>query len=1040
MVNIMNPLSLEELIYSIFTEYTRSGTIFDINNSYFYKPLGRGRINFWGKSLDLPSGIAAGPHTQLAQNIIVSFLTGARFIELKTVQENDSIEVDKPCIYAVDEGYNVEWSSELKIEQAIEEYIKSFLIIILLKDILELKSINKEKPTEIDDGFIFVASIGYSYDGIRSEKVNKFIDEICGKGRYVSKLAADLIDILNKPFCRKISNKLGREFPFQTIEKIARESYQISNIFTLSTMHGTRPEEIESIIKYLFVEKKLNLLLKVNPTLLGYHKVKSILDSHGFGYIKLSEESFAHDLILEKAFEIVERSLEKAKERRLNFGIKVSNTLATINHTNLKGEMSYLSGRAIFPVSLEVAEIFRKKFKNLTISFSAGINQFNIKEVLKNGIYPVTIVTDILKPGGYYRLYHISKRAEISIPLKYKKINASEISSGELYQKILSHPFFPLGKKVIKDRTPIFDCFIAPCVVSCPIHQDIPEYLRFLEKKDYKNAIKVIFSKNPLPFITATICTHFCMYNCTRNFYDKAVEIRAEKLIASKNGLKYLKKYIKDEKKNIIKNNIKIAIIGGGPAGISCANFLARTGFDVTIFEKERKVGGIVSTIIPKFRIKKQTIEKDIELLKLLDVKFINKKIENISELKNQGYQYIIVSIGSDKSKKLNFEYCEGNVFDAIEFLKAYNENKKLHLGKQVVVIGGGNSAMDAARAAIRVDKVKYVTVVYRRTENELPADREEYENACKDGISFRMLRQPISYKNGTLTCEIMKLAEKGKDGRRTVVPSAKYEILKADSIIFAIGEDRDKDWFTINNIKIEDFEKLDKSSFMFHKEKEGIYFVGDCTSGSASVVEAISDARVVTDKILENNNIKEDIFSNFNQIDYLRTFDEKSMVDRGKRKYPVKDDYVRCLSCNIYCGRCVDVCPNRANRVIPYSNPDFKDNYQIIHLDYLCNECGNCETFCPYEGFPYKDKFTIFDSLKKFNHSENSGIFVEPYTDKEAISIYIKDEGKNIIKIESKKIEGQFRIKENSDISRFAIYLINNYPEIFKNNYNLNE
>ncbi len=1033
----MNPLSLEELVFSIFSEYLRSGNIFNINSNYFYKPSGKARKIFFGNHIDLPIGVAAGPHTQLAQNIITSFLTGARVIELKTVQDNDNIQVDKPCISAVDEGYNVEWSTELKIGQALEEYLKAYLLILVLKEILDLKPELYETNNQIDDGFIFISSVGYSYNGIRSDKVNNFLNQLSGKGDLLKELTIRLIELLGKPLSKKFSKSIGKEFPFKILEKIATESKQISNIVTLSTMHGTKPEEIESIIKYLIVEKKLNTILKVNPTLLGYQKVKSILHSHGFGDIKILHDSFDNDLYLEKAFEIVDRSLSKAQERKLNFGIKVSNTLATVNKTKMKGDFAYLSGRALFPISFELAEVFRKRFKNLSISFSAGINQDNVKEVLKSGIYPLTIVTDILKPGGYYRLYTTAMASDFHFQLKYKKINASEISTGEMYQKIIENPFFPLGQKVVSSKLPLFDCFIAPCTYSCPINQDVPAYLRFIENKDYNSAIRVIFSKNPLPFITSTICVHYCTFNCTRRYYDKSIKIREQKLFASKKGFNYLKDYIISEKKNIVKNNIKVAVVGAGPAGISAANFLARAGFDVTIFEKEELPGGIVATTIPNFRIKKQRIKNDIELLKLLDVKIENKKIEKISELKNEGYKHIIVAIGSDMPKQLKLEYADGNILDSIGFLRKYNKREKINPGKNVVIVGGGNSAIDAARAAVRIPGVKRVTIVYRRTENELPADREEYENACFDGISFRMLRQPVSYKNKTLTCEIMQLSDKDrdKDGRKISEPTGKYEILKADSLIVAIGEDIDRDWFIKNDL-------LSTDSKNFNKDDE-IYFVGDCLNGPSSVVEAIASAQKVVNQIFEKNNIKEDIFSQSIPRDSLKSIDEKSLYNRGKTQKEIKEDFKRCLNCDLYCSRCVDVCPNRANRVIPYSSESFSNYFQIIHLDYLCNECGNCETFCPYEGSPYKDKFTIFDSSEKFEKSKNPGIFISSFkknNKSNKISFSLRTENREILNIKAEKIEGKYISKDKSKEINFGLYLINNYPEIFKDNFNFDD
>ncbi len=614
---------------------------------------------------------------------------------------------------------------------------------------------------------------------------------------------------------------------------------------------------------------------------------------------------------------------------------------------------------------------------------------------------------------------------------KHKKINSSEISTGEQYQKIVEHPFFPLEKKVIPQKIPLFDCFVAPCIYACPINQNVPQYLRFIEKKEYDNAFKIIYSKNPLPFITSIICTHFCMYNCTRRFYDNAVNIRKQKYVATKKGYIAIKNYIAAEKRNIIKNNKKVAIIGGGPAGLSSASFLARAGFEVTVFEKDENIGGIVSTTIPRFRIKKSQINKDIDLLKILDVKFVNKKINELTELKGEGFDYIIVAIGAEISKELKLEYNEGNLLDSISFLKDFNKKKRVKLGKYVVVVGGGNSAMDAARAAIRVKGVKNVTVVYRRTENEMPADREEYENACNDCISFRMLRQPVSYKNKTLTCEIMKLTDYDKDGRKKSEPTGKYELLKADSLIVAIGEEADLNWFVNNKLKID---KIGNKKDECFEIEENIFIAGDCKNGPSSVVEAIADAKKIANIICKRNNIKQDIFSKFIPLDDQKIIDEKCFFERGQLKKEIKEDYKRCLACNLYCGRCVDVCPNRANRSIAFSNEQISNYYQIIHLDYLCNECGNCETFCPYEGYPYKDKFTIFARVEDFEKSKNPGIYFEKK--EKNFVLYLRDRNMQLKKGNFKNTEEFCNIFEKSIESEFSLFLINNYPEIFKNNY----
>ncbi|HQJ40109.1 MAG TPA: putative selenate reductase subunit YgfK, partial [Exilispira sp.] len=168
MENAMKPIDIEKLFFWISEEFLRDGSIFGIDHSYFYKPSNSIPLNLWGNALDLPIGPAAGPHTQLAQNIIVSYLCGGRFIELKTVQKEDKISVDKPCIFAIDDCYNVEWSTELSIKEALEEYIKAYLFILVLKEIFNLKSKNSDKLSNVfnNDGFIFAMSVGYSLDGI----------------------------------------------------------------------------------------------------------------------------------------------------------------------------------------------------------------------------------------------------------------------------------------------------------------------------------------------------------------------------------------------------------------------------------------------------------------------------------------------------------------------------------------------------------------------------------------------------------------------------------------------------------------------------------------------------------------------------------------------------------------------------------------------------------------------------------------------------------------------------------------------------------
>jgi len=273
-----------------------------------------------------------------------------------------------------------------------------------------------------------------------------------------------------------------------------------------------------------------------------------------------------------------------------------------------------------------------------------------------------------------------------------------------------------------------------------------------------------------------------------------------------------------------------------------------------------------------------------------------------------------------------------------------------------------------------------------------------------------------------------MRLTDIDKDGRRKSEPTGKYEILKADSVIVAIGEEVDKKWFTEN--------KIQKNKSNNIEIDDNIYIVGDCLNGPSSVVESIADSKKAAESILSKNKINEEIFSQYIPIDNLKLIDEKCLIERGKLKKETKEDCSRCLACNQYCGRCVDVCPNRANRAIGYSSDDLQNIFQIVHLDYLCNECGNCQTFCPYDGSPYKEKFTIFSTYEKFKNSKNKGIFVKFEKEKDKLKFLLRTQDDKLIEIIAKNIEGLYKTSEKSTEIDFSLFLINNYPEIFKNNY----
>ena len=302
------------------------------------------------------------------------------------------------------------------------------------------------------------------------------------------------------------------------------------------------------------------------------------------------------------------------------------------------------------------------------------------------------MATTLLKPGGYSRFKQIAEKIEPFLGNNsFSKLDVENLKSLAIaslkkgnYNK---EKHFTENRKINKEL-PILNCFTDPCSDKCPINQDIPEYLNFIAQNDYENALKVIIAKNPLPFTTGTICPHTCMNKCTRVEYETPVKIREMKLLAAANAYD---KIISQISRNNAKANVKVAIIGAGPAGLSSGYFLAREGFDITIFDKEENAGGTVANVIPEFRIERESINKDIELAKKLGVKFVfgvNPDF-NIQHLKSEGYKYVIIAIGA--TIKTFVEIKGIKTLNAIEFLSNFNKEKtSLKIGKNVAIIGGG--------------------------------------------------------------------------------------------------------------------------------------------------------------------------------------------------------------------------------------------------------------------------------------------------------------------------------------------------------------
>ncbi|MFA6763229.1 MAG: putative selenate reductase subunit YgfK [Sphaerochaetaceae bacterium] len=1006
MGDVMRPVPFEELIERIFSEYKQTKTIFGIHEDQFYKTKKKKSSTIFGQSCSLPFGPAAGPHTQLAQNIVASYVCGGRFIELKTVQKLDELVIDKPCIDARDEGYNVEWSSEFTLDKAFNEYVKAYMILHLL-DFLFANG-KWESPS-----FIFNMSVGYDLAGIKTKKMQTFID---------SMIDASNSDVFNealnslKSLCAEDEVLSGT--PFKHLQNkistlINGISSNISPSVTISTMHGCPPEEIEAICTYMITEKKLDTFVKLNPTLLGYDMVRTILDDLGYGYIHLKRESFEHDLQYEDAIAMIERLVALAKRSSRGFGIKLTNTLGSVNDLGiLPGQECYMSGRALLPLSLSLASLLSKKFGGrLAISYSGGINAFTLKELYEVGIRPITLATDILKPGGYTRMVQMATIME-----KAKDTHAIDVvgiaslASAYKSSEVVKKDFREEGQAKVDRALPLTDCYIAPCVQACPIHQDVPEYVQLVGRGQYADALELIYDKNPLPNITGYICDHQCQYHCTRLDYDGAVRIRELKRIAAENGFAaYVKRWERPET-----TTVKAAVIGAGPAGLSAAYFLVRAGFATEVFEREAHAGGVLRNILPAFRLPDKAIQADVDFIARHGVKFsfnVKKEAMSVDALKAQGFDYIFYAIGSEVDNDLGINGGNATVIPSLEFLKKARTGIELELGASVVVVGGGNTAMDAARVASRASNVQQVTVVYRRSEKEMPADREEYRNAIADGVKFNFLAIPEYYDTeGNLVCRNTVLGDVDASGRRKAVRTEKTFQMKADTIITAIGEKVDKESLALFGIPTDSNGYPVYDAKTLKTNREGVFIIGDAQSGPSTVVRCIASARTAVEAAIdiilgtlephvhddhcgcdaheqeyeedEQEDLEaleraEDAF--FAELRTKRATLNRSLNDGSDEAAFASTEASRCVECSYVCNKCVDVCPNRANIALDmrYRNDLFDNPFQILHIDAFCNECGNCATFCPYDGKPYRDKCTIFNLEEDFNQSENTGFFM---------------------------------------------------------------
>jgi len=562
-----------------------------------------------------------------------------------------------------------------------------------------------------------------------------------------------------------------------------------------------------------------------------------------------------------------------------------------------------------------------------------------------------------------------------------------------------------------------------PCQAACPIHTDVRGYVGAIARGDIEEAIRIIRQVNPFPSVCGRICTRACESACRRGQVDEPIAIASLKRFAADRtrGLKQVLRtgpYYTE----------KVAIVGGGPSGLTAAHDLSLLGYAVTVYEAHNELGGMMTRGVPEYRLPKSVVKEDIDLILSMGVEAktgmaLGRDI-TIDELLKD-YQAVFLALGSERSV---FPKCKGvelpGVVTAVEFLKQVSHGQRPYLGKSIVVVGGGHTAIDAARTCIRLGSHD-VTLIYRRTVNEMPAGKVEVEEAESEGVKFRYLTAPIEFlgrgKVEKVRCVEMRFVADGSRRRRLVpVENSEFEI-KADAVILAIGY----------NPKTDDIKEIElisgkKGTIVVKDEMgttniKGVFAGGDVVSGPMSVIDAIASGKKAADAIhryLRNLPPRE-----IEEPTVLRPLDEKIVnliVKTVRQKMPtlpieerIKSfDEVnlgysteqavtcaqRCLNCGsgasvsedcVACFNCVMVCPYGVAA----------PGEEKAHIDISqCQACGICAAECPASAIDVKletkeeSRKKLKDVIKSAKEEAPEDFTIEFYCQYEAPEIHPKE------------------------------------------------
>ena len=513
-----------------------------------------------------------------------------------------------------------------------------------------------------------------------------------------------------------------------------------------------------------------------------------------------------------------------------------------------------------------------------------------------------------------------------------------------------------------------------PCYKACPAGIDIPRYIRLIARGRPSASLAVIREKVPFPAVLGRVCAAPCQQECRRGLdVDETLKIRILKRFAADNGEDSWKK----QAKFLPSTGKSVAVVGAGPAGLTCAYYLVKLGHKVTVFESLAEPGGMMRVGIPEYRLPRNTLSDEIREIERAGVEIkLNSRVQSLDSLFKQGYQAIFLSIGAHKEMKLGIEGEElPGVIGCVEFLRRFNLGEQVKVGNKVGVIGGGNVAIDSARAALRLG-AKTVTIFYRRTKNEMPAQQEEVEQALEEGVEIIFLVAPskICRENGNLKLELirMELGEPDSSGRRRPVPIKGSEFTASiDTLVAAIGEQPDvPEGFQVEVGR----GNIVKANTDLSTSREGVFAGGDCQTGPALVIDAIAAGRKAAQSIDHYLGGKGDITERLVPVEEATEWLEEvpagerlatisyltpqtrieglSEIEQGMTWETAVAEARRCLQCNAiapvkgqtlrevgceFCGACVDSCPTGA--LADAATRGFAKSDRVVTT--ICPYCG---------------------------------------------------------------------------------------------------